>query len=250
MRVTMYKHTVHNRTYHFNELKTLMAKATPFRSGDAFAGITADSYEERIAAQMCLADLPLKIFLNEVVIPYETDEITRLIIDTHNAENFEYIIAYTIGELRDWLLSDEADTKTLQQLQYAFTPEMLAAVSKIMRNQDLVLAAQKCEVVTQFRNTIGLKGRFSSRLQPNHPTDDVKGSSGALVFAPEFYQPSANGTMVYLNGNPDLQNVLDKVEAAGGSILVPKTEISPEYGYMGVFIDTEGNRIGLHSVPK
>src|SRR6478736_49315 len=181
MGATMYKHTVHTRVYHFDDLKTLMANATPFRSGDAFAGITASSYEERIAAQMCLADLPLKTFLNEAVIPYETDEITRLIIDNHDAKNFAAISAFTIGELRDWLLSDDADTKTLQQLQYAFTPEMLASVSKIMRNQDLVLAAQKCEVVTQFRNTIGLKGTFSSRLQPNHPTDDPKGIAAGII---------------------------------------------------------------------
>jgi len=179
--MAMYKHTVHTRVYHFDDLKILMANATPFRSGDAFAGITAGSYEERIAAQMCLADLPLKTFLNEAVIPYETDEITRLIIDNHDAKSFAAISAFTIGELRDWLLSDDADTKTLQQLQYAFTPEMLASVSKIMRNQDLVLAAQKCEVVTQFRNTIGLKGRFSSRLQPNHPTDDPKGIAAGII---------------------------------------------------------------------
>jgi ethanolamine ammonia-lyase large subunit len=177
----MYKHAVHNKVYHFNDLKTLMAKATPFRTGDALAGLTADSYEERIAAQMCLADLDLKTFLNEVVIPYETDEITRLIIDEHDAKSFVAISAFTVGELRDWLLSDEADTKTLQQLHYAFTPEMVAAVSKIMRNQDLVLAAQKCEVVTQFRNTIGLKGRFSSRLQPNHPTDNPKGIAAGII---------------------------------------------------------------------
>lgn len=177
----MYKHTIHNKVYHFNDLKTLMAKATPYRSGDALAGLTADSYEERIAAQMCLADLPVKAFLNEAVIPYEEDEITRIIIDTHDVYHFNYISTYTIGELRDWLLTDTADTKTLQQLQFAFTPEMIAAVSKIMRNQDLILVAQKCEVVTQFRNTIGLKGRFSSRLQPNHPTDDIKGIAASTI---------------------------------------------------------------------
>ncbi|MFT4154395.1 ethanolamine ammonia-lyase subunit EutB [Parafilimonas sp.] len=176
-----YKHTVHNHTYHFNDLKTLMAKATPYRSGDALAGLTANSYEERIAGQMCLADVPLKTFLNDTVIGYEEDEITRLIIDTHDTINFKYISAYTIGDLRDWLLTDEADTATLQQLQFAFTPEMVAAVSKIMRNQDLILVAQKCEVVTKFRNTIGLKGRFSSRLQPNHPTDDIKGIAASIV---------------------------------------------------------------------
>ena len=179
----MYKHIVHNYTYHFNDLKTLMAKATPFRSGDALAGLCADSYEERVAAQICLADLPLKAFLNEVVIPYEDDEITRLIIDTHDAKNFLRISSFTVGELRDWLLSDHANTSILQELQYAFTPEMVAAVSKIMRNQDLVLVAQKCEVVTHFRNTIGLKGRFSSRLQPNHPTDDPKGIAASIIMA-------------------------------------------------------------------
>ncbi|MEP6844750.1 MAG: ethanolamine ammonia-lyase subunit EutB, partial [Panacibacter sp.] len=158
-----------------------MAKATPFRSGDALAGLAAETYEERVAAQMCLADTPLKAFLNEAIIPYEQDEVTRLIIDTHDAVLFAPISAFTVGELRDWLLSDTADTHLLQQLQYAFTPEMLAAVSKIMRNQDLILAAQKCEVVTRFRNTIGLKGRFSARLQPNHPTDDARGIAASII---------------------------------------------------------------------
>ena len=177
----MYKHVVHNHSYVFNDLKTLMAKATPFRSGDALAELTANSYEERVAAQMCLADLPLKVFLNEALIPYEQDEITRLIIDTHDAIAFKYISTYTIGELRDWLLSDAVDTKILQRLQFAFTPEIVAAVSKIMRNQDLILVAQKCEVVTKFRNTIGLKKRFSTRLQPNHPTDDIKGIAASII---------------------------------------------------------------------
>ena len=177
----MYKYAVHNHTYHFNDLKTLMAKATPFRSGDALAGLTADSYEERVAAQICLADVPLKKFLNEVIIPYEEDEITRLIINTHDTKNFSRLSSFTIGELRDWLLSDDANTAVLQQLQYAFTPEMIAAVSKIMRNQDLILVAQKCEVVTRFRNTIGLKGRFAARLQPNHPTDDPKGIAASII---------------------------------------------------------------------
>lgn len=176
-----HKHTIQNRTYTFNDLKTLMAKATPFRSGDALAGLAADTYEERVAAQMCLADIPIKAFLSEAIIPYEADEITRLIIDTHDANTFVLISSFTVGELRDWMLGDAADTQTLQQLQYAFTPEMIAAVSKIMRNQDLILAAQKCEVVTRFRNTIGLKGRFSARLQPNHPTDDPKGIAASII---------------------------------------------------------------------
>jgi len=176
-----YKYTVHNITYQFDDLKNLLAKATPFRSGDALASIAANSYEERIAAQMCLADVPLKSFLNEAIIPYEKDEVTRLIIDTHDANMFAQISSLTVGELRDWLLSDEADKFTLQKLAFGLTPEMIAATSKLMRNQDLILVAQKCEVVTRFRNTIGLKGRFSTRLQPNHPTDDPKGIAASIV---------------------------------------------------------------------
>lgn len=176
-----YKYTVHNITYRFDDLKSLLAKATPFRSGDVLAGIAADSYEERIAAQMCLADVPLKTFLNEAVIPYEKDEVTRLIIDTHDANAFAAVNSFTVGELRDWLLSDDADKITLQKLATGLTPEMVAATSKLMRNQDLILVAQKCEVVTRFRNTIGLKGRFSTRLQPNHPTDDPKGIAASIV---------------------------------------------------------------------
>jgi len=176
-----YKYTVHNITYQFDDLKNLLAKATPFRSGDLLAGIAAKTYEERIAAQMCLADVPLKSFLNEAIIPYEKDEVTRLIIDTHDANMFAQISSLTVGELRDWLLSDEADKFTLQKLAFGLTPEMVAATSKLMRNQDLILVAQKCEVVTRFRNTIGLKGRFSTRLQPNHPTDDPKGIAASIV---------------------------------------------------------------------
>ncbi len=176
-----YHFTVKNHRYVFNDLKTLMAKATPFRSGDALAGLTAESYEERVAAQIALADVPLKTFLNEAVIPYEKDAITRLIIDTHDADNFASIAHFTIGDLRNWLLSEDADTLTLQQLSSALTPEMVAAVCKLMRNQDLIFVAQKCEVITRFRNTIGLKGRFSTRLQPNHPTDDARGIAASMV---------------------------------------------------------------------
>ena len=177
----MYKHSIQNITYSFSDLKTLMAKATPFRTGDALAGICADSYQERIAAQICLADVPLKNFLSEAIIPYESDEVTRLIIDSHDNISFSEISSFTVGMLRDWLLSDIADTIKIQQLQFAFTPEMVAAVSKIMRNQDLILVAKKCEVVTKFRNTIGLKGRLSTRLQPNHPTDNLKGIAASIV---------------------------------------------------------------------
>src|SRR5688572_21226189 len=176
-----YRGTIRNVSYVFDDLKALLAKASPYRSGDALAGLTADSYEERVAAQMVLADVLLITFLNETIIPYETDEVTRLIIDTHNAGSFTSISHFTVGEFRDWLLSDEADTETLIQLATGFTPEMIAAVSKLMRNQDLINVAQRCEVVTKFRNTIGLRGRLSARLQPNHPTDDPKGIAASII---------------------------------------------------------------------
>lgn len=176
-----YKFTIQHHTYKFENLTTLLAKASPFRSGDALAGVAAADYKERVAAQMALADVPLKNFLNEAVIPYEHDEVTRLIIDSHDANAYAVIAHFTTGQLRDWLLSDAADTKTLQQLAAGLTPEMVAAVSKLMRNQDLISVARKCEVVTRFRNTLGLKGRFSVRLQPNHPTDDPKGIAASIV---------------------------------------------------------------------
>ncbi|QHS63406.1 ethanolamine ammonia-lyase subunit EutB [Chitinophaga agri] len=176
-----YQHTIHYKTYQFNDLRTLLAKATPFRSGDALAGLAATTYEERVAAQMTLADVPLKTFLHDAIIPYEKDEITRLIIDSHDGAAFAPVSHFTVGELRDWLLSDAADTVTLQQLSPGLTPEMVAAVSKLMRNQDLISVAQKCEVVTRFRNTIGLKGHLSVRLQPNHNTDDPKGIAASII---------------------------------------------------------------------
>jgi len=176
-----YQHTVKHFTYRFADLKTLLAKATPFRSGDALAGISAESAEERVAAQMALADVPLKNFLNEAVIPYEQDEITRLIMDEHHAPAFYPISHFTVGELRDWLLSEKADAATLEKLTDGFTPEILAAVSKLMRNQDLITVAKKREVITRFRNTIGLKGRLATRLQPNHPTDDPKGIAASMI---------------------------------------------------------------------
>jgi len=176
-----YRHTIRNLTYTFDDLATLLAKATPFRSGDALAGLSAESYEQRVAAQMALAELPLKAFLQTAVIPYETDEVTRLIMDTHDEKAFSPVSGFTVGDLRNWLLSDQADTASLQSLSPGLTPEMTAAVSKLMRNQDLILVAQKCEVVTRFRNTIGLKGRLSARLQPNHPTDDPRGISASIV---------------------------------------------------------------------
>ncbi len=177
----MYKFTVRHITYRFADLKTLLAKASPYRTGDALAGISAESYEERVAAQIALADVPLKTFLNQALIPYEQDEITRLIIDSHDSAAFNRIGSLTMGEFRDWLLSDEAGTMVLNELAPGITPEMAAAVSKLMRNQDLIAAAKKCEVMTRFRDTIGLKGHFSTRLQPNHPTDDLKGIAASMI---------------------------------------------------------------------
>jgi len=179
--MSSFSHTVGNRTYQFRDLKDLMAKATPMRSGDALAGLTAASAEERVAAQMALADLPLRLFLNELVVPYEDDEVTRLIIDDHDAAAFAPLAHLTVGDLRNWLLGDAADTTTLAAVAPGITPEMAAAVSKIMRIQDLVLVARKCRVVTRFRNTIGLEGRMATRLQPNHPTDDATGIAASLL---------------------------------------------------------------------
>ena len=176
-----YQHIIGTRTYRFNDLKDLMAKATPARSGDSLDGVIADNAQERVAAQMALADLPIATFLNDCVIPYETDEVTRLIIDEHDDEAFSVISHLTVGDFRNWLLSDTADTTTLQKIAPGVTPEMAAAVSKIMRIQDLVAVSQKCRVISQFRNTIGLQGRLATRLQPNHPTDDMTGIAASIV---------------------------------------------------------------------
>jgi ethanolamine ammonia-lyase large subunit len=176
-----YSHTVRGITHNFADLRTLLAKATPPRSGDDLAGIAASSAQERVAAQMTLADLPLSTFLNEVVIPYETDEITRLIIDTQNKNAFAPIASLSVGEFRDWLLSDNATAEILTALAPGLMPEMVAAVSKIMRAQDLIYVARKISVVTRFRTTVGLPGRLSTRLQPNHPTDDPAGIAASML---------------------------------------------------------------------
>ncbi|MCU0868345.1 MAG: ethanolamine ammonia-lyase subunit EutB [Burkholderiales bacterium] len=176
-----YAHTVGTTTWTFPDLKSLLAKATPSRSGDHLAGIAARSAEERVAAQMTLAALPLKTFLSEAVVPYETDEITRIIVDTHDAAAFAPVAHLTVGDLRNWLLAYETTPDVLAALAPGLTPEMVAAVSKLMRIQDMVLVARKAKVVSRFRDTIGLPGRLSNRLQPNHPTDDVKGIAASLL---------------------------------------------------------------------
>lgn len=176
-----YKYTLGNRTYTFKNLADLMAKATPKRSGDLLAGVSALSSQERVIAQMRLAEVPLKTFLTEALIPYENDEITRLIIDEHDIEAFEAISHLTVGDFRNWLLSDSTTVELIKQVRDGITPEMAAAVSKIMRNQDLIMVGKKCPVVTSFRNTIGLPNHLSTRLQPNHPTDDVMGIAASIL---------------------------------------------------------------------
>jgi ethanolamine ammonia-lyase large subunit len=177
----VYRHVIDSTVHVFDDLRDLLARATPPRSGDQLAGIAAESAEQMIAARMALADLPLAQFLQEQVIPYEDDEVTRLIVDGHDAAAFAPISALTVGGFRDFLLSDAATSETLARLSRGITPEMAAAVSKLMRNQDLILAAKKCRVTSAFRNTIGLPGRMSVRLQPNHPFDDARGITASIL---------------------------------------------------------------------
>ena len=181
MRSSPFRHTVGGHTYQFPDLQALMARATPLRSGDLLAGVAAGSARERVAAQMALAEVPLARFLSDALVPYEEDEVTRLIIDTHDATAFAPVRHVTVGDFRNWLLSDAADSAALTALAPGITPEMAAAVSKTMRNQDLILVAKKCRVVTAFRNTIGLPGRMATRLQPNHPTDDATGIAASML---------------------------------------------------------------------
>jgi len=212
--MTTYRHSVGTRQYCFDDLATLMARATPERSGDHLAGVAARSAEERVAAQMTLAALPLAHFLNEAVVPYEADEITRLIIDTHDAAAFAPVAHLTVGDFRNWLLSDDADEAALAALAPGITPEMAAAVSKIMRNQDLILVARKCRVVTRFRGTIGLGGRMATRLQPNHPTDDIAGIA-ASVFDGLLY--GSGDAVIGINpatdNVPQVMRLLDMLDA-------------------------------------
>jgi len=176
-----FAHTIGSTRYTFPDLRDLLAKATPLRSGDALAGIAAESAQQRVSAQYALADLPLNHFLLEQVVPYEEDEVTRLIVDTHDPAAFAPIRSFTVGEFRNWLLSDEATPDRLTALAPGLTPEMTAAVSKLMRVQDLIAAAQKIRVVTRFRTTVGLPNRLSTRLQPNHPTDSPAGIAAAIL---------------------------------------------------------------------
>lgn len=176
-----YRATLGSTTWTFDTLADLMAKASPLRSGDMLAGIAATSAQHNVAAKMALADTPLKAFLTHALVPYETDDVTRLIFDGHDAAAFAPVASLTVGEFRDWLLSEIATPAALAKLARGLTPEMVAAVSKLMRNQDLILAASKCTVTTRFRNTIGLPGTMAVRLQPNHPTDDPAGITASIL---------------------------------------------------------------------
>ena len=204
----MYNTTLAHRTWRFASLKELMAKASPARSGDVLAGVAAQSAEERMAAKMALAEVPLRHLLDTPLIPYEEDEVTRLIIDTHDASAFAQISHLTVGDFRDWLLSERADAATLSAIAPGVTPEMAAAVSKLMRNQDLILVASKCRVITRFRNTIGLPGRLSVRLQPNHPTDDLKGIAASMLDGLLY---GAGDAVVGINPASDSLPVLDRL---------------------------------------
>ncbi|GAC1424185.1 MAG: ethanolamine ammonia-lyase subunit EutB [Acidobacteriaceae bacterium] len=176
-----FSHTVGGIGYRFGTLARLLGCATPLRSGDVLSGAAAESAAERVAAQKALADMPLRGFLDEAVVPYETDDVTRLILDSHDAMAFGPVSGLTVGEFRDWLLADDATGDGLAAVAPGLTPEMVAGVSKLMRLQDLVLVARKVQVVTRFRTTVGLPGRLSTRLQPNHPTDDPAGVAASIV---------------------------------------------------------------------
>ncbi len=176
-----YRYAIGAEHFRFEDLRSLLAKASPSRSGDLLAGVAADSEAQRIAARLVLADLPLRAFLNEAVIDPETDEVSRLIFAQHDPDAFEPIAHLTVGEFRNWLLSDRIDAAAVSAIAWGITPEMAAAVSKLMRNQDLVLAARKCRVITSFRTTIGLPGHLAVRLQPNHPTDDLRGIVASVL---------------------------------------------------------------------
>ncbi len=169
------------RSYRFDGLKSLLAKASPLRSADELAGIAAASEEERAVAQWVLADLPLTELLAEPLIPPEEDEVSRLIAESHDRTAFAPVSSLTVGGLREWLLADGTSEADIASVRFGLTPEMAAAVAKIMRNQDLIAVARRCAVTTRFRNTIGLPGRISTRLQPNHPTDDPKGIAASVL---------------------------------------------------------------------
>lgn len=241
----MYKIVLEETTYTFHDLKDLMAKATPARSGDDLAGISAHSMEERVAAKMCLADLPLKVFLEEPLIPYESDEVTRLIFDSHDADAFSLISHLTVGDFRNWLLCETTTSDVLAKIAPGITPEMAAAVSKIMRNQDLMSVSKKCRVVTKFRNTIGLPGTLSARLQPNHPTDDLRGVAASIVDGLMYgcgdavigINPASDSVPVLLNLNHMLAEIIDRYQIPTQSCILTHVTTCMELIKRGAPVD-------------
>ncbi len=203
-----YRTTLAGQVFAFADLKAVMACASPARSGDELAGVAATSAQERMAARHVLADTPLVTFLHEALIPYEDDAITRLIVDSHAASAFAPVAHRTVGDFRNWLLSPLATPEGLAALAPGLTPEMAAAVSKLMRNQDLIAVAKKCRVVTRFRNTLGLPGRLAVRLQPNHPTDDLRGVAASTLDGLLY---GAGDAVIGLNPASDSLPVLDNL---------------------------------------
>jgi len=204
----LYRTTLYGQTFQFDDLRHVMAAASPARSGDYLAGLGAATAQQRMAARHVLADTPLRQFLTEVLVPYESDNITRLIIDSHDAAAFAPVAHLTVGDFRNWLLSAQASTDVLTALAPGLTPEMVAAVSKLMRNQDLIAVARKCSVVTRFRNTIGLPGRLAVRLQPNHPTDDLRGIAASTLDGLLY---GAGDAVIGVNPASDSLPVLDRL---------------------------------------
>lgn len=203
-----YRTTIDSQAFVFDDLKQVMAVASPARSGDYLAGIGAATAQHRMAARHVLAETPLARFLTEALVPYEEDNITRLIIDGHDARAFAPVAHLTVGDFRDWLLSERADTAALSALAPGLTPEMAAAASKLMRNQDLIAVARKCSVVTRFRDTIGLPGHLSVRLQPNHPTDDLRGVAASTL---DGLLMGAGDAVIGLNPASDSMPVLGEL---------------------------------------
>ena len=247
-----YSHTVGTTTYRFADLKALLAKAAPLRAGDVLAGIAAHSAEERVAAQMAVADLPLKTFLNEAVVSYEQDDITRLIIDGHDAKAFAPIAHLTVGDLRNWLLGYEVQADTLTAIAPGLTPEMVAAVSKIMRIQDMVLVASKARVVTRFRNTLGLPGRLANRLQPNHPTDDMQGIAASILDGLLYgcgdavigINPATDNLAQVIKLNHLLANVIEKYAIPTQSCILTHVSTTMQAMQQGAPVDLVFQSIG------
>ena len=250
----VYRHTTGATSYVFADLRDLLAKATPPRSGDRLAGIAAETAAQMVAARIALADVPLKQFLQEAVIPYEDDEVTRLIMDTHKASAFAAVTSLTVGGFRDWLLSDAATGQALAILSPGLTPEMVAAVSKLMRNQDLILVAKKCQVTTRFRNTIGLHGCMSTRLQPNHPFDDLKGITASILDGillgsgdacigvnPASDDPAVIGELVQL-----LDDIITRLQIPAQSCVLSHVTTTLELIERGRPVDLVGSPFGGH----